>query len=212
MSCCRAPAPPLSARGSSPTPEASSLALAPLELLGRRGLGAWEACGRGPTRRWRAGRPRRADLIPAPKPQPQPARGAEPAMAPEKHNRVGANNTPTAEIRGTRPHSTPQRHWPTQRTGPRATAAAPAGHGAWILERGGAVVSRAARRTQTGPECPFDGVRVPSRRPQSALSTTLECTFDGVRVPFRRGQSALSTGSECPFDAVTGPRRDGRGT
>ncbi len=49
-----------------------------------------------------------------------------------------------------------------------------------------------------------DGARVPSpalragpRRPQSALSTGPECPFDGVRVPFRRGQSALSTGGEA---------------
>ena len=47
--------------------------------------------------------------------------------------------------------------------------------------RGQSALSRAARRTQTTPECPFDGARVPFRRGQSALSTGGEASRRGGR-------------------------------
>ena len=43
------------------------------------------------------------------------------------------------------------------------------------------VLPGAAPWTQTGKGLPFDGVGVPFRRPQSALSTGSECPFDGAR-------------------------------
>ena len=125
---------------------------------------------------------------PAPGPQPQPPAGHGARETPSSGGKQHAHGRNP----GHRPPLDPTAALARPTNQPRATAAAPAGHGAWILERGGAVVSGAARRTQ-GVRAPFPAMRAGPSRGQSALSTGSERPFprcaqdpDGARAPSAR--------------------------